>query len=190
MLAGSLATLALISSASALPFTRQLKLFGDAIKNGPIAARTETQVFNHSCAAPPCVITQIHVPSIYPQGGCPWDWENGIMRFYVDGESAPSISVTLLQLASVGVGGAQGNAHKDVSPFSSGLFGKNAQTGGVWSTMRIPFQASISISLQPPDSCGKTQSAFALQTTHPSGNSRLPTTPPHPAPPLRAQSFG
>lgn len=103
------------------------------------------------------MITQIHVPSIYPQGGCPWDWENGVMRFYIDGEAAPSITVTLLQLASVGAGGAQGNSHKDVSPFSAGLFGKNAQTGGVWSTMRIPFQLSISVSLQPPGTCDKTQ---------------------------------
>jgi hypothetical protein len=79
------------------------------------------------------------------------------MRFYIDGEAAPSITVTLLQLASVGAGGAQGNSHKDVSPFSAGLFGKNAQTGGVWSTMRIPFQLSISVSLQPPDTCDKTQ---------------------------------
>jgi len=152
-----LAFSSLLSANAVVPFSPALRLFGDAIKNGPIAAHTETQVFNHTCGAAPCMITQLHVPSIYPQGGCPWDWEEGVLRFYVDGEASPSIVVTLLQLASVGAGGAQGNSHKDVSPFSSGLFGKNAQTGGVWSTMRIPFQTSIAISLQPPDSCDKTQ---------------------------------
>ena len=62
------------AAAAAAPFSAGNKLFGTAIKNGPIPPYTsgEWLVYNHSCGAPPCVITQIHVPSIYPGGGSPW----------------------------------------------------------------------------------------------------------------------
>jgi Protein of unknown function (DUF2961) len=144
------------AAAAAAPFSAGNKLFGTAIKNGPIPPYTsgEWLVYNHSCGAPPCVITQIHVPSIYPGGGSPWDWENGMLRIYIDGEATPSIALTLLQLSSVGAGGAKGNTHSDVSPFSAELFGKNANTGGVWSTMRIPFQASVRVTVQQAASAG------------------------------------
>jgi hypothetical protein len=144
----SLAALA-AGSARAAPFSAKNKLFGMAIKNAPIpASPAEWLIFNHTCSAAPCVITQMHFPSIYPGGGDPWDWENGMLRIYVDGEAAPSIALTLLQLASVGHAGARGNGHTDISPFSAELFGKNAQTGGVWSTMRIPFQSAVRVTVQ------------------------------------------
>ena len=71
-----------------------------------------------------------------------------MLRIYVDGEAVPSIALTLLQLASVGAAGAKGDSHSDVSPFSAELFGKNAQTGGVWSTMRIPFQSTVRVTIE------------------------------------------
>jgi hypothetical protein len=58
---------------------------------------TELDVYNHTCGAPPCVITQIHVPSIYPGRGCPWDWESGRLRVYVDGEAAPPFADCVIQ---------------------------------------------------------------------------------------------
>ena len=144
----SIAALA-ASAVAAAPFSKANKLFGMAIKNAPIpASPTEWLIFTHTCAAAPCVITQMHFPSIYPGGGDPWAWEQGMLRIYVDGEAAPSIALPLLQLASVGAAGAQGDSHKDVSPFSAELFGKNAQTGGVWSTMRIPFQSTVRVTIQ------------------------------------------
>ena len=118
--------------AVAMPFSAAHKLFGYAEKNGrmPPSNTGELLVFNHSCTTAPCVVTQVHVPSIYPGSGCPWDWESGVLRLYIDGEEVPSIVMTLLQLASVGAAGAQGNSHRDISPFAAGhLFGKNAQTG-------------------------------------------------------------
>jgi len=136
---------------AATPFSARSRLFGTALKNAPIPAfPAEWEIYNHSCAAPPCVITQLHFPSIYPGGGDPWAWEQGVLRVYVDGDepSAPSIALTLLQLAGVGAAGAKGDSHSDVSPFSAELFGKNAQTGGVWSTMRIPFQSSVRLTVQ------------------------------------------
>ena len=75
-------------------------------------------------------MTQIHVPSIYPGGVCPWDWESGELRVYIDGAPTPTIDITLLQMAAVSAAADIGNAHKDVSPFGARLFGKNAQTGG------------------------------------------------------------
>jgi len=136
------------ATAAATPFSSKTRLFGTALKNAPIPAYpAEWLIFNHSCAAPPCVVTQMHYPSIYPGGTDPWAWEEGMLRIYVDGEAAPSIALTLLQLAGVGAAGAKGDSHSDVSPFSAELFGKNAQTGGVWSTMRIPFQASIRVTI-------------------------------------------
>jgi hypothetical protein len=146
------------------PFSASHKLFGTAEKNGPMppASDGELLVFNHSCTTAPCVITQIHVPSIYPGSGCPWDWESGKLRVYVDGSPTPTLDVTLLQLASVGAAGAQGNSHKDISPFSAGhLFGKNAQTGGVWTTMRIPFGSEVKVTLQQALECNS-QSTYWL----------------------------
>ena len=140
------------------PFSASHKLFGYAEKNGPMppanAPNGELILFNHTCTTAPCVITQMHIPSIYPGHGCPWDWESGRLRVYVDGAAAPTVDITLLQLASVGAAGAQGNSHKDISPFAAGnLFGKNAQTGGVWTTIRIPFATTVQITLQQALEC-------------------------------------
>lgn len=155
-----LPTLALAST----PFSASHKLFGYAEKNGPMppAKSGELTVFNHTCTTAPCVITQIHVPSIYPGSGCPWDWESGKLRVYVDGSPTPTLDITLLQIASVGAAGAQGNSHKDISPFSAGhLFGKNAQTGGVWTTIRIPFGTEVKVTLQQAMECNS-QSTYWL----------------------------
>ena len=160
LLLASLPSLALAST----PFSAAHKLFGYAEKNGPMppASSGELLVFNHSCATAPCVVTQIHVPSIYPGRGCPWDWESGRLRVYVDGSATPTLDLTLLQLASVGAAGAQGNSHKDISPFSAGnLFGKNAQTGGVWTTIRIPFGSTLRVTLQQALECNS-QSTYWL----------------------------
>jgi hypothetical protein len=124
------------------------------------ASQGEQLVFAHNCTTAPCVITQIHVPSIYPGSGCPWDWESGRLRVYTDGAAAPTLDITLLQMASVGAAGATGRDHKDISPFSAGhLFGKNAETGGVWTTMRIPFATSVRVTLQQALECNS-QSTF------------------------------
>ena len=88
-------------------------------------------MFAHNCTTAPCTITQIHVPSIYPGSGCPWDWESGILRVYVDGAAVPTIDITLLQMAAVSAAADTGNGGpQDVSPFGANLFGKNARTGG------------------------------------------------------------
>lgn len=165
-LAAALAALCAAPAAlAATPFSKEHRLFGYAEKNGRIPPATELLIFNHTCGstALPCAITQMHFPSIYPGGGCPWDWESGVLRVYIDGAPAPTVNLTLLQLASVGAAGAQGNGHKDISPFSGGhLFGKNAQTGGVWSTVRIPFAATVRVTLQQAASCASPSTYWAI----------------------------
>ena len=106
-------TIAACACTGAVPLANQ-KIFGHSIKNGALPARTEVTTFEHACSVPPCVVTQLHVPSIYPGRGDAWNWTQGVVSFYVDGETEPSIRLTLLELA--------GEAHFN-------LPGTNAQSG-------------------------------------------------------------
>jgi hypothetical protein len=70
----------------------------------------------------------------------------------------PSISITLLELAG------ESNFNKasdprllllrntDGGPWGIGMMGRTAHTGGVYSTVHIPFQTSIRTSIQAPES--------------------------------------
>jgi len=132
-------------------------VFGHAIKNGPLPPFTELTTFEHNCTFLPCVVTQLHVPSVYPPSGCPWDWENARLRFYIDGEVKPSIDFSLLEIGLVGKDAAHSVNHpSDGSPFGFDLFGKTAVTGGVYTTMRIPFLKSIRTTIQGPNTCNGT----------------------------------
>ena len=131
--------------------------FGHAIKNGLLPAfPAELEVFAHACAAAPCVVTQLVLPSVYPHGTDAMDWEGARLRLYVDGEAAASVDVLLRELACVGRLGAVGRAApRDGSPFGHTLFGKGARTGGVWSTVRVPFAASLRVTLTNAASAAK-----------------------------------
>lgn len=83
------------------------------------------------------------------------------MRVYIDGEATPSVDIPLLYLASVGEQGSVGNNQPtDGSPFGHSLFGKTAKTGGVYSTLRIPFNSSIRTTMTAPPSCSNGLSYF------------------------------
>ena len=87
-------------------------------RNGHLIGQTEINLFEHSCAEPPCVITQMCAPSppspgsassVPRRGGnrrrhCPS--ANGkydsVIKIYVDGDTTPSVAVTLKELANVG----------------------------------------------------------------------------------------
>eukprot|EP00128_Syssomonas_multiformis_P009857 Colp12_sorted_trinity150504_noHs@27660 len=127
------------------------RTFGHSIKNGQLAPHVELTTFAHNCSFPPCAITMIHIPSIYPTDDEDFKWEDGILRVYVDGERKPSIEITLLQMAGVGEMAAKSDdPPKDGSPFGFGLMGKTAKTGGVYSTARIPFTRSIRTTITSP----------------------------------------
>ena len=139
------------SALAAVPISSANRLFGHAVKNAPLAAYPAEQTsFEHNCssAAAVCVVTQVHVPSIYPQNGDPWDWENGVIRFYVDNEVNASIQLRIRELANVGRLGAVGDGAADGSPFGTDLFGKTAKSGGVYSTVRVPFAVSLRVTIQ------------------------------------------
>ena len=90
-----------LSLTTAVPLGRQ-KSFGHAIKNGVLPPNTTVITFEHTCSVAPCVITHVNVPSIYPKGGDPWNWTQGLVSFFVDGEAEPSVALTLLELAAEG----------------------------------------------------------------------------------------
>ena len=156
------AALALAARAAAVPFGPSPKLFGSAVKNGPLPPfGTELDVFAHACGVPPCQVTQIHVPSIYASGGCPTDWEHGRLRVYVDNATEPTLDVRLLQLAFVGAQAEYEPQAKSATLFSAGgLFGKNAGSGGVFTTIRVPFGAYVRVTLEQAESCPTAQGTY------------------------------
>lgn len=148
---------ALCLAASAVPLGQQ-KTFGHAIKNGNLPPNTDVTTFEHQCTVPPCVITHVNVPSIYPKGGDAWNWTQGHVSFFVDGEVEPSISVTLLELAgeghwnAAGTNAQSGDHMPDGSPWGTSLMGRTAKSGAVYSTLRVPFGKSIRTVIRAPAS--------------------------------------
>ena len=141
--------------------------------NMHIASRNE--LILNSCYWIRCVITLIHVPSIYPPQNEQWNWTHGIINFYIDHNtdaidyyqrkdvddnedpkatvSQPNISISLLELAGESTFN-QPNANPviDGTPWGIDMMGRTAITGGVYSTVRIPFQTFIKITIQAPSS--------------------------------------
>lgn len=145
-----------IGLVNAASFSRSNTLFGTAIKNGPIPAHSvgEWEVFSHTCMTSPCAITQLQIPSITPGLRCPSDWGNAVLRVYIDDSSIPTVELKLLQIATVGAESTKNGSPGDLSPFSAGsLFGKYSRSGGVWSTMRIPFGLNVRITLRQAATC-------------------------------------
>jgi hypothetical protein len=143
----------LVTTVLAVPLAGQ-KTFGHSVKNGALPANTEVTSFEHTCTTAPCVITQIHVPSIYPPHGEKWDWTLGTVRFYIDGESAASVECSLAEIAGEDNRFAVSRDNRpsttgptDGSPYGLALFGKTAKSGGVYSTVRIPFGKSVKVTI-------------------------------------------
>ena len=151
--------------AHGVKLTTETKTFGHAVKNGALppvnATDAETVVFEHSCTTAPCTINQIHVPSIYPKNKADWAWQNGVIRFYIDDEVTASVDLKLLELSWVSEWASP--AHSSLQPGASGGqydnrglpwgiadFGHTASSGGVSSTIRIPFAKSVRVTLQAP----------------------------------------
>jgi len=131
----------------AIPVGSQ-RVFGHSIKNGALPKGVEVTTFEHDCSIAPCVITQIHIPAIYPQ-----PWENAIIRIYVDGESEAGLQITLQQLAAEGL---PTTGTEDGSPWGTYLMGKTANKGGIYSTVRIPFGTHIKTTIESDPTSSKT----------------------------------
>ena len=66
---------------------------------GHLPPATEVITFKHNCTSKPCVVTLVHVPSVYPTAkGQDWDWKEAIFRIYIDNESVASIELTLREV--------------------------------------------------------------------------------------------
>eukprot|EP00657_Telonema_sp_P-1_P006870 TRINITY_DN26337_c0_g1_i1.p1 TRINITY_DN26337_c0_g1~~TRINITY_DN26337_c0_g1_i1.p1 ORF type:complete len:282 (-),score=81.10 TRINITY_DN26337_c0_g1_i1:146-991(-) len=135
-----LAGIALCAGAS-FRVTPSQRLFGHSIKNGHLVANSETTMIEHNCTTAPCTITQIHCPTAGATG-----WEAAVVKIYVDGEAAPGIEITLLELANVGRFNVGGDEQGKV-PWGIALFGHTASKGGVYSTMRVPFGKNVRVTL-------------------------------------------
>ena len=66
-----------------------------ATQQGHLVGQTEIDLLRHECSAPPCVITQMHCPSANGK-------YDSVVKLYIDGETEPSIAMTLKELAMVG----------------------------------------------------------------------------------------
>ena len=67
--------------------------------SGHLPPATEVTTFQHNCSMKPCVITMIHVPSIYPTAkGQKWDWKEATFRAYIDNEAKASIELSLREV--------------------------------------------------------------------------------------------
>jgi hypothetical protein len=145
-----------VASGCAIPLVNQ-KSFGHSIKNGALPAHTEVTTFQHTCVVPPCVVTHVNVPSIYPGHGDVWNWTSGVVSFYVDGEANASVVMTLLELAgeahfnTAGTNAQSGDSMPDGSPWGIALMGRTAKSGAVYSTMRIPFGEAIKVTIRACD---------------------------------------
>ena len=67
--------------------------------SGHLPPATEITTFQHNCSMKPCVITLIHIPSVYPTAkGQNWDWKEAIFRAYIDNEAKASIELSLREV--------------------------------------------------------------------------------------------
>jgi hypothetical protein len=152
-------------SLGAVPMTSRHRSFGSVVRGAALPPNGST-VFGHECANPPCAVTNILFASVYPTGGAPAAWEHATISFFVDGEPNASIAVTALELGwtsafAVRNRSSSSGARSGVDsqseflldnfglPWGTDTFGHTAATGGIYSTLRVPFERSLRVTVQP-----------------------------------------
>jgi len=135
---------------SAIPLTNQ-KVFSNVIKQTTWPLNKELYMLNHTCTIPPCTLTQVYIPCVISRPCGRWNLAE--FHAYIDGETHPSVNVTLAEMANMGPLSADGsnadnpdptkNLPHDNEPWGYSLFGHTAWDGGVYSHVRIPFLKSI-----------------------------------------------
>eukprot|EP00035_Acanthoeca_spectabilis_P004900 m.107915 g.107915 ORF g.107915 m.107915 type:complete len:358 (-) comp12779_c0_seq2:1181-2254(-) len=78
-----------------------------------------------------------------------------IWRFYIDGESVPSVKLQMSQAAFVG------NADSS-APWDNDFFGKNSKFGGWHVNIPIQFQHSVRVTIKLPEWWNGTERVFAM----------------------------
>eukprot|EP00483_Globobulimina_turgida_P001716 UN01718 len=128
------------TSRYAAPVAANMKSFSSSIKNGHIIAGQEQVVFSKNDG--PGVITEQSFVAGYD--------ERTIVKYYIDGDTTPTIEFQLF--IAHGIGFTAAEANKDV-PWGTKRIGHNAQNGGLYNTYRIPFQKSINITITNAKTC-------------------------------------
>jgi len=113
-----------------------MQSFTSAIKNGYIAANVETLLFEKNDGNPG-VLTLQWFTGVFD--------EQTIIRYYVDGETTPSIEMLLLLGHGVGYTMAEEDPN---TPWHSNWVSHEASGGGLYNTYRIPFLSSIKITAE------------------------------------------
>jgi len=110
--------------------------FSTAIPGKWFRENEETEIFNYTTVTGSAALTHFWVTG---DGEC----DNIVIRYYVDGETTPSIEFTPSMAAGVGF-------DDETSPWGNDLGGKGAYTGGWFNNAIVPFATSLRITFHSP----------------------------------------
>ena len=122
-----------------VPVQPNMRTFSSAMKDGEVLPGQEKLVYEHEVG--PGVITEQ-----WTAGPVVMDQDTRF-RFYIDGETVPSIDYQLYLAHGIGFNNTIENTHV---PWGTRLFGHKASSGGLYNTFRIPFMKSFKVTLSHP----------------------------------------
>ena len=143
------------ASAGAYPLSAQTRTFSIAHKPGlGIKPGEELLLFNYTPSAPGthCVMQS------WFTGSLPWpQFGDTLIRFYIDGEPQPSVSITINNLVGLGDANASTTHEHVPAPWGNAHHGVVGVGGGVYTATRVPFGAALRITatMSPGQTEGK-----------------------------------
>ena len=139
---------ALQNAVALVPVSPGMRSFGSVIKGGELIGGKEQTVFEHNVTSDGShgVVVQQWFAGPYVSD------PNARVRYYVDGETDPSIDMTLAM--AHGVGPAQNSGHNEpITPWASKRWSHSADLAFV-NSIRIPFQSTIRVTITVSKSVG------------------------------------
>ena len=143
------------ASAGAYPLSAQTRTFSIAHKPGlGIKPGEELLLFNYTPSAPGthCVMQS------WFTGSLPWpQFGDTLIRFYIDGEPQPSVSITINNLVGLGDANASTTHEHVPAPWGNAHHGVVGVGGGVYTATRVPFGTALRITatMSPGQTEGK-----------------------------------
>ena len=122
---------------AALSSAYAARSFGTGLSSNRLYTH-ETPIYNYSLSATAKMGTTTH---FWATGSPAVAVDTAIWRYYIDGETTPSIVYVTTLFSGVGF-------DDPVSPWANSVIGKGAHSGGLFSNMRIPFARSIRLTGQ------------------------------------------
>ena len=129
---------ALLALLLAAPSARAYRVFSQGQSQSTIGP-AESVYLNHSVSDPAAFFGVVH---LWWTGGASSN-DNTTLRFYIDGEAAPSIELQIARACGVGWG-------DESAPWGTRFFGHGAATTGWSNAIPIPFGASIVVTASNP----------------------------------------